>query len=50
MEEVGHDDEVAVGGVLVGEELGVDVLVADYVGEEEDCVFGRFGGRVGEVG
>ena len=29
VEEVGHDDEVAVGGELVGDELGVDEAVAD---------------------
>jgi hypothetical protein len=50
VEEVGHDNEIAIGSELVGEELGIDVFVADYVGEEEDCVFGGFGGRVGKVG
>lgn len=37
MEEVGHADEVAVGGELVGDQLGVDEGVADDVGEEEDA-------------
>lgn len=37
MEEVGHADEVAVGGELVGHQLGVDEGVADDVGEEEDA-------------
>jgi hypothetical protein len=32
VEEVWHDDEVAIGGELVGDELGVDEAVAEYVG------------------
>ena len=35
-EEVRHGDEVAVGGELVGEELGVYEGVADHVGDEDD--------------
>lgn len=50
VEEVRHDDEVAVGGELVGDELGVDEGVADHVGKDEDGVLGGFGGGVGEVG
>lgn len=33
IEEVGHHDEVAVGGELVGDELGVIKAVADHVGD-----------------
>lgn len=33
VEEVGHQDEVAVGGQLVGDELDVDELVADDIGD-----------------
>jgi len=50
VEKIGHDDEVAVGGKLVGDELGVDKAAADDVGEDEDGVFGGFGRGVGEVG
>lgn len=32
VEEVRHYDEVAIGGELVGDELGVDEAVAEYVG------------------
>ena len=48
-EEVGHQDEVAVGGELVGDELRVDEGVADYVGDDEDTSGGFFFG-VGDVG
>ena len=37
VEEVRHQDEVAVGGELVGDELRVDELVADHVGDQEDA-------------
>ena len=50
LEEVGHDDEVAVGGELVGDELGVDELMADHVGEDDDGVGGVLGLGVGDVG
>lgn len=33
VEEVGHEHKVAVGGELVGDELGVDEAVADHVGD-----------------
>ena len=32
LEQVGHHDEVAIGGELVGNELGIVEAVADYVG------------------
>ena len=38
VEEVGHADQVAVGGELVGDQLGVDEAVAEDVGDEEDAV------------
>ena len=50
LEEVGHDGPVAVGGELVGYELGVDEFVPDYVGEDEDCGARVFGLGVGDVG
>lgn len=50
MEEVGHADEVAVGGELVGDQLGVDEAVADDVGQDEDAGRRLLVGRVGEVG
>ena len=49
-EKVRHQDEIAVGGELVGDELCVDKAVADYVGYQEDAVVGGFGFRVGDVG
>ena len=33
VEEIGHDDEVAIGGELIGDKLGVVEFVADDVGE-----------------
>jgi hypothetical protein len=50
LEEVGHDDIVAVGGELVGDELGVDEFVADDVGEDDDGGGGVFGFGEGDVG
>ena len=50
LEEIGHDDEVAVGGELVGDELGVDELMADHVGEDDDGDGGVLGLGVGDVG
>lgn len=50
LEEVGHDDVVAVGGELVGDELGVDELMADHVGEDDDGGGGVLGLGVGDVG
>jgi hypothetical protein len=50
LEEVGHDDVVAVGGELVGDELGVDEFMADHVGEDDDGGGGVFGLWVGDVG
>jgi len=50
LEEIGHDDEVAVGGELVGDELGVDELMADHVGEDDDGGGGVLGLGVRNVG
>lgn len=50
MEEIGHDDVVAVGGELVGDELGVDELMADHVGEDDDGGGSVFGLGEGDVG
>jgi hypothetical protein len=50
LEEIGHDDEVAVGGELVGDELGVDELMADHVGEDDDGGGGVLGLGEGDVG
>lgn len=46
VEEVGHDDDVAFGGELVGLDLVVGALEACAAGEEED----QPGGRVGILG
>lgn len=48
--QVGHHDKVAIGGELVGDELGVVEFVADDVREEEDCCGGLLGFGVGDVG
>jgi hypothetical protein len=50
LEEVGHDDPVAVGGELVGDQLGVDEGVAHYVGQDDDGVGGVFGFGIADVG
>ena len=50
LEEIGHDDEVAVGGELVGDELGVDELMADHVGKDDDGGGGVLGLGKGDVG
>lgn len=50
LEEVGHDDIVAVGGELVGDELGVDELMADHVGEDDDGGGGVLGLGESDVG
>lgn len=50
LEEIGHDDVVAISGELVGDELGVVELVADDVGEDEDRGGGVLRLWVGEVG
>jgi hypothetical protein len=50
MEEVGHHNEISISCELVGEELGIDVFVADNIGEEEDCFLGGFVFGIGEVG
>jgi hypothetical protein len=34
MEQIGHDDEVAIGGELVGDQLGIYKFVANDVGED----------------
>ena len=49
LEHIGHDDEIAIGGELVRDELGVDESVANDIGDDEDAVFGRLVGRIGEV-
>lgn len=41
VEQVGHDDEVAIGRQLVGDELGVREAVADDISEEQDGALGR---------
>lgn len=49
-EEVGHNDEVAICGELIGNELGVDKFMADDIGEDENgggCVFAFWVGEVG---
>ena len=38
VEEIGHDDVVAVGGELVRNELGIDELVTDDIGQDEHGV------------
>lgn len=50
LEKVGHDDPVAVGGELVGDELGVDEFMADHVGQNDNGGGGVFGLGVGDVG
>lgn len=47
MEEVGHDDEVAIGSQLVGNQLGIDEAVSDHVGQQEN---GALGGAVCGMG
>lgn len=49
-EKVGHDDPVAVGGELVGDELGVDEFMADHVGQNDNGGGGVLGLGVGDVG
>ena len=49
-EHVGHVGEVAVGGELVGDQLGVLEAVADDVGDDEDGDGGVGGGGTGDVG
>lgn len=49
-EHVWHDDEVALCSELVGDELGVDELVADYVCDYENGFFGGFIWWIGDVG
>lgn len=50
VEKVGHDDQVAVRGELVGDELLVDEFMAEHVSQEEDCILGVSVFGVGEVG
>lgn len=50
VEEVGHDDVVAVGGELVRDELGVVEAVPDDIGDDEDALLARRVFRVREVG
>jgi hypothetical protein len=50
LEEVGHDGPVAVGGELVGDQLGVDQGVAHDIGENDDGVGGVLVLGVGDVG
>ena len=50
VEKIGHDDEVAIRRELVGDQLRVDELVADNVGQDEDREVGALVLRVGEVG
>lgn len=33
VEQIGHEDEVAIGGELVGDQLGIVESVADHVGD-----------------
>jgi hypothetical protein len=47
LEKVGHDDVVSVGGIGVGQQLGVGEFVADDVGEEEEDLGGGGTGNVG---
>lgn len=49
LEQVGHDDEVAMLGELVGQKLGVDELVADHVGEDQDGMLRQLVAGVREV-
>lgn len=46
----GHHDEITIGGKLVGDELGVDELVADDIGDDQDSLFRRLVFRIGKVG
>jgi hypothetical protein len=50
LEEVGHDGPVAVGGELVGDQLGVDQGVAHDIGKDDDGVGGVLVLGVGDVG
>ena len=50
VEEVGHEDVVAILGELVGEELCVGEVVPDHVCDDEDAPFGGGLGGFGEVG
>jgi hypothetical protein len=40
VEQVRHDDEQAIRGQLVGDQLGVDEAVADHIGEQQDGALG----------
>lgn len=48
LEQVGDDSQVAIGGELVGEELGVGENAED-IGQEEDGLVGALVLRVGDV-
>lgn len=50
LEYIRHDNEVAISGKLVRDELRVDEFVADDVCEDQDCALGGTVGWVGEVG
>lgn len=49
VEQIGHDDQVAISGQLVCDQLGIDEAMANDVGEEEDGASGGFVGWVDEV-
>lgn len=49
VEQIGHDDKVAISSILVSDELRVDELVPYHVGEDEDSVGGALVLRVGHV-
>lgn len=50
LEEIGHDDPVAVGGELVGDQLRVDKGVAHDIGKDDDGVGGVLVLGVADVG
>jgi hypothetical protein len=50
LKKIGHDDPVAVGGELVGDQLGVDEGVAHDIGKDDDGVCGVLVLGVADVG
>lgn len=50
LKQVGQQDEIAVGGKLISNELCVDKLVTDDIGKDEDGILCGLVRWVGEVG
>jgi hypothetical protein len=38
MERVRHDDKIAIGRKLIGDQLGIDEAVPDHICEDEDSM------------